>query len=252
MGVMTVAATLGNTIGPPGGERICGRSGWCGNNQSIRAVDADEAAVHLHFEIDHARDFEFGEHHVIERVEGGHLQAAAPEFAVQHPAALDAEIAMQGLFELGINFFNRDGGEESEAAEIHGEDGSFPPSDGARGGEQRSVAAENNHQSGLAGDFLAREPRARARVAGAVGVEANRYVAGVQPRDQVRDQLRGGLTARLADDAYCFDVRQVSTYSIRAYRRNSRFPSAPRMGLSMISEWNPSAWTAADTRSQAA
>ena len=40
----------------------------------------------------------------------------------------------------------RDGGEEAEAAQVDGEQRDLAPPDGARGGEQRAVAAQHDDQ----------------------------------------------------------------------------------------------------------
>ena len=46
---------------------------------------------------------------------------ASPQFDVEHAAASDPEIAMQGAFELRIKLFDFDRGEKAETAQVHGE-----------------------------------------------------------------------------------------------------------------------------------
>ena len=46
---------------------------------------------------------------------------AAPQLDVQHAAAGDPEIAVQGAFELRIQLLDGDRGEKAEAAQVHGE-----------------------------------------------------------------------------------------------------------------------------------
>ena len=69
MGVMASAATRRKNNGAAGRKRIRGGAGGRGDDQSIGLVDAHEAAVDVHFQIDHARDLGFGQHHVVERVD---------------------------------------------------------------------------------------------------------------------------------------------------------------------------------------
>ena len=71
---------------------------------------------------------------------------AAPQFAVQHAAAADAEIAVQRAFELRIKLVDCDRGQKSEAAQIHGEQRNVAAADGARGRKQSPVAAQHDHQ----------------------------------------------------------------------------------------------------------
>ena len=47
--------------------------------------------------------------------------AFAHEFAVQQPALADAMFAAQGALQLGKQRVDGDGGEEAQAAQVHGE-----------------------------------------------------------------------------------------------------------------------------------
>ena len=77
--------------------------------------------VDVHFQVDHAGDFRLGEHHVVQGFVSGNPSLASPQFDVQHAPAGDPKIAMKGAFELRIELFDCDRGEEAETAEVHGE-----------------------------------------------------------------------------------------------------------------------------------
>jgi hypothetical protein len=61
---------------------------------------------------------------------------------VDHGALVDGARAILDAVECGIEFFERDFGEESERAEIDAEDRNAGLGDGAGGGKQGAVAAE--------------------------------------------------------------------------------------------------------------
>ena len=117
--------------------------------------------------------------------------AAAHHLGVQQLALGDAVLAAQGALQFGIQLVDGDGGEKAEAAEVHREQRDLAPSDGARGGEQRAVAAQHDHQVAALGHFVARH------AGDAAGVDTRcprrmrtRDAALVQPLDQLGHQRR--------------------------------------------------------------
>src|SRR5207245_2407559 len=71
----------------------------------------------------------------------------------------------------------------------HGEQRNFAAADGAGGGEQRSVAAEHDHQVAAFRNFLARMRLASWGVGGGFLIAARTDAALSEPLDQIGNQL---------------------------------------------------------------
>ena len=147
----------GKDDGAAGGERISRGAGGRGDDQAVGFVGAHELVVDVDVQIDHAGDGGFGEHHIVERLVARDDRAVAAHLGVQQLAAADAVLAAQGALQFGKQLVDGDGGQESEAAQIDGEQRDLAAADGARGGEQRAVAAQHDHQVAAFGHVVARQ-----------------------------------------------------------------------------------------------
>jgi hypothetical protein len=156
-------------------------------------------------QVDDARDGGFGKDHVVERFVARDHRVAAAHLGVQQLASADAMLAAEGALQFGIQFVDGDGGEETEAAQIHGEQGDLAVADGAGGGEQRAVAAQHDHQIAAFGHFRARETVAPRGVDGGAFVVAHTDSAGFEPGQQPGYHIGRGGNGGLGDDAYGFN-----------------------------------------------
>ena len=180
--------------GAAGGERIGRGAGGRGDDEAIGFVGANELLVHVRVQIDHAGDGGFGQHGVVEGFVGGHHLPAAHHFGGQQLALGDAVLAAEGALQLGVQLVDGDGGQEAQAAEVHGEERGLAPADGARGGEQGAIAAEHDDQVAAFGNFVPRDA-AGARWAGVESgllVDANGHAAAAQPLDERGHDVGGG------------------------------------------------------------
>ena len=112
--------------------------------------------------------------------------------------------------QLRIKLIESDGGQEAQAAQVHGKDRDLAAGHRARRGEQRSVAAQHDHQLRALGDLS----RAAARpllseIARGLVVQPRFNAALVPPRDQFRHDGGRVRDARLRDDADHFNVWHV-------------------------------------------
>ena len=131
--------------------------------------------VHARFQIDHARDGRLGDHHVVEGFVGRDDGAFSNHLAGQHAAGGDPLFAAQGTLEFGVDFIDGECGEKTQAAQIHREDGNIAATDGARGREQRAVAAQHDDELGSIGNPLTRKAIAAAQVEGRLVVVARAH-----------------------------------------------------------------------------
>ena len=58
----------------------------------------------------------------------------------------DAVLAAEGALQFGIQIVDSDRSEETQPAQVHGEQRDFAPADGPCGRKQRAVAAQHHHQ----------------------------------------------------------------------------------------------------------
>jgi hypothetical protein len=151
-------------------------------------------------EIDHAAHGGLGDDDVVQGEIIGDLLAVAHERAGEHAAVADAVLAAQGALEIGVDLIGGDGREEAEAAEVDGDERNAAVADGAGGGKERAVAAEDDDELAIVGDFLARQAL-RADVGGSLQVEARGDAAGAQPIEDAGQKLSGGFDAGFGDDA---------------------------------------------------
>lgn len=68
-------------------------------------------------------------------------------------AGADGELEGEEVVEVLVELFWGEAGEEAEAAEVDAEEGNLPASQAAGGGEEGSIAAEDEDDVGLRGDL---------------------------------------------------------------------------------------------------
>ena len=179
-------------------------------------------------------------------------------------------------FEGEVEIVDGDLGEEAEGAEIDGEDGGLGLGEGAGGGEEGAIAAEDDDEVGMVAGELGAEGGGAvgAEVGGAFAIEDAGEVAGFEPADEIVEDLRELRLLGLGDDrgqghGYGASVRgwrglwnrvdaSLGRREVRSPGRSGRgggtrgLPSMPWMGESMMAVWwPPRARTAAWTRSMA-
>jgi hypothetical protein len=89
---------------------------------------------------------------------------------------------------------------------FHGEQRDLASADGARGREQRAIAAQHDHQVAADGDFRALEGFSSAGVRGRLLVAADGQVALLQPSHELRYQFRCRRHLRLRKYSDCFNA----------------------------------------------
>ena len=132
------------------------------------------------------------------------MNHAAHEIGTQAASgslAADAVFAFECALELGVEFFDRDRGQEAEPAKVDGKQWDVAAGDGAGGGKQRSVAAQHDDQVAAVGHVVARHRRLARRIGRGGFIGAHRQAAAVQPRQQFRHDLLGLPDLRLGDDS---------------------------------------------------
>ena len=97
-----------------------------------------------------------GEHRIVQRFVGSDGFAVAHHLGAQHAPLGDAMFAAEGALQFRVNIVDGDGGEKSQAAQIDGKQRDLALADGARGREQRAVAAQHDHQVAAFGHIGAR------------------------------------------------------------------------------------------------
>ena len=141
--------------------------------------------VHVGFQIDHARDFGFGDDDVVQRFVGLHRFSVAHQVAMQHAPRHHALFAAERAFQLGIKLVQSDGGQETQAAQVHGKIGISRPRDRAGSGQQRSIAAQNDHQLRSFGNLLARQAVWAAEIARRFVIQPGFHAALAPPLHQI-------------------------------------------------------------------
>jgi len=94
--------------------------------------------------MDDARDIGLGESDVVEGFVGAGAVPAAPQLRVQHAAAAYVVFAREHSLELRIQLVHSDGRQESQIAQIDGEQRNVAAFERPRRRKQRPVAAQDN------------------------------------------------------------------------------------------------------------
>ena len=144
----------GHHDGPVGREVVGRGAGRRGEDDAIGAEGGDGLAVDLDGEVGHARDGPLGHHHVVERVPLARRLAAAEELGVHHAAHFDGRRAVAPGLQGGVELGERDFGKKAQRAQVHAEQRSVGVGEGARRGQQRPIAAEDDDQVRLARGHL--------------------------------------------------------------------------------------------------
>jgi len=160
-------------------------------------------------EIHDARESGLVQHRVVERdvpLENG---PAANDLGFQHHAFADAVLAGKNLLQDRIDFILRNGRQESQAAEIDGQDGNAAIRRKACCGEQSSVTAQHNQEVGARRELLALPHLAgeRADAIGRLGIADDSRAVSLQPVGERRHDARDIFAAGTGNDSYCFDHR---------------------------------------------
>ena len=136
-------------------------------------------------------------------------------------------LAAEGALQFGEKFVHADGGEKAQAAEIDGEQRNLAAADGARGGEQRAIAAQHDDQIAAFGHVLARECRFEAACIGrGLFVGAHGDAARAQPLDKLRAPARAACAE--------FGLEQIPTVLMAGMEQKLLVPFRARIGLSMM------------------
>src|SRR5215472_7898419 len=138
-----------------GGQRVRRGTRRCRDNQPVRAVAANETAVDVQFQIDHARQRAFMHNRFVQHPLGSEILAVVRTLHVEQYALVDRGLASEDLLKGWIKLFERETGQKAEAAEIDGENGYAAWSGFSGGGQDGSVSAEHQQQFGVLYDLLA-------------------------------------------------------------------------------------------------
>ena len=95
-----------------------------------------------------------GHHDIVERVPLARRLAAAEELGVHHAAHLDGRCAVAPGLQGGVELGERDFGKKAQRAQVHAEQRSVGVGEGARRGQQRPIAAEDDDEVRLARGHL--------------------------------------------------------------------------------------------------
>ncbi len=147
-----------------------------------------------------------GDHDVVEGVVSRRPDAVPQHLAVQHAARADAVLSAQGALQFGQDGVDGDGGEETQTAQVDGEERDFPAPQGACRGQQGAIASEDDQQVAAVGDFFAGHAAARAEIARRHLVEPDRDPARLEPLDNAGDHLGGLRHLGFRDDARGLNV----------------------------------------------
>ena len=135
--------------------------------------------------------------------------SVAHQFAVQHAPRHYALLAAESALQLRIELIERDGGQESQAAQIHRKDRDLAAGHRARRRQQRSVAAQYDHQLRALRHLLAGKPVARGLNRRRFRIQPRLNATRVQPSDQFRHDGRRVRDSRLGHDADHFNVWHI-------------------------------------------
>src|SRR4029077_15428667 len=229
---------VGGKNGAAGGKRV--RRGACrrGYDQAVSLIVGDKGPVDANFEVGNASHGALVQDYFIERVIIGHALAVAVDLAMEHGP--QAELASAGI-NLGqrmraLLLFHL--GEKTERTQGHARNRNAGAHYLPRRGEQRAIAAQHDHKIRPRLDqvFPLHQLAFGTELTGH-RVCCDRITMGAQPLGNLaynRPQVR---LAELGDD-------RRFLHQNSACKRNSLFPSMPRIGDSINSMcWLPSAST---------
>jgi hypothetical protein len=157
--------------GTAGGKRVGRRARGRGYDQAVGAVAADKIGIDGEVEVNHARQGALVDDCFIHDALPLDHVSVAVQFDVKHDSLAAGESAGEDLFQCWIHFLDLEAGQEAEAAHVDGENRNAERGGEAGRGEERAVAAEDQQELGLLGDFDAAQAlRGIVQRAGGFGV----------------------------------------------------------------------------------
>src|ERR1700679_4045274 len=108
----------------------------------------------MQIEINDAGERAFVQHSVIQRAMARDNFFAAPNAGLKHAAFADSIAALQGFFKDRVHFVELHADKKSEATQVNWKYGNRVIAKCARGCQQRTVSAEDDHQIDACGKIL--------------------------------------------------------------------------------------------------
>ncbi len=182
-----------------------------GNDDTIGPEDGGELVIETHAKITHTRDGAFGDDDIVERFVLGEEIALAPQLTVQHGAGIGLEAILAPAFERGVEIGQRNFGQEAEGAEVDAQDRCLGFCEDPRGGKQRAIASQHDHQVRLRGRHLVpRKDAPMVRIVRTDRVENRVEPVGLHPEQQLGEESGELFLLRFGDD--CYIAHEVSVY----------------------------------------
>src|SRR5882724_3038750 len=144
---------------PSGGEGIGGGACRGRDDEAIRPIPCRELSVHRNGEVDDATHGGFGDDHVVEGDILGEPLTMTPDLRRQHDALFDHETSGEKRLESREQLVHRQGGEETQSAQVHAQDGYGEIAHQTRHRQQRAVAAQDEQQVDLGGQLRLEDRR---------------------------------------------------------------------------------------------
>ena len=129
-----------------GRQRVCGRAGGRCDNQAIGLLRADELAVDVQLELDHAGGLARVQHHVVQRVPCPDRLFVASRMRFEEEAVLQRVLAVEDLGDLFLQLVRPDIGQKAQAAAVDPQHRHTVLGHGTRRTEQAAVAADHDDQ----------------------------------------------------------------------------------------------------------
>src|SRR5581483_9163413 len=183
-----------------GGHRIRGRAGRGRDDQTVAAQAGDELTVDRNLDLDHPGERALADDHVVEHGRVRDMLAVALDARAQHEALLDVIIAREDALERGVDVLETDFSQEAQAAQVDAQDRHGALLDEPRGVEHRAVAAEHDHEVGLAGHLRLRIGCRLSEQGRGFWIEDDLLAALAQPGDEILDDVLDLRKLWLGDD----------------------------------------------------
>src|SRR5579872_3747689 len=140
---------------------------------------------------------------------------------LEHDALTHRRPARESFLEGGVEFFDGETGEEAETAHVDRENGDAARGGYARGCKQRAVAAQDDEDLSLVGEFLAGECFGRVgKRRGGLFVVDDAEAASLQPLKELRNDGGKIQSARAGDDPDGFEDGSRLHIGLRFYFRS--------------------------------
>ncbi|MNJ18384.1 hypothetical protein D3C77_126840 [compost metagenome] len=127
-------------------QRVGGRAGRRGDDQAVGLLAADELAVDVDLELDHARRFARVQHHIVERIALADGFGMTAHFGLQQEAVFHQVMTVEHFGDLYLQLVRADIGEKAQAAAVDTQHRGVVLGQGTGGAEQAAVAAYHDDQ----------------------------------------------------------------------------------------------------------